>query len=162
MAKKELEFVSKTDFGDFQKSVEATQGRMLDILEELSKPKSVNPQVGATVQAAKEANAVTETTVQEDYLPPQYKKIMDKHFDPTDGFEGFLKFPSDEEGSQSAITFTVIVPEKFTNRTDAHKKYYKTDIRMVALRPENIIRGIDSWCNKVAKNLHYNKLLKTK
>ena len=98
------------------------------------------------------------------HLPPQYQKIFEKYFDPKDGFEARLNFPEiDDQGRESGgITFTIVVPVKFSNAGDAYLKHYKVDIRTRALRPDNVGKGIVDWCIRVAKNLHYNRHIKTK
>lgn len=98
------------------------------------------------------------------FLPPQYQKIFEKYFDPADGFTARLMFPEvDEKGNETGgITFTIVVPLKFTNETDAYLKMYKQDLRTRALLPHNIAGGIDAYCKAVANNLHYNRQLKTK
>lgn len=148
--------VKQEDFNKFKETVEATQNRILDLLEQQAKLRDAVPETPAQIVEKDPSN--------NDFLPNHYQKIIDKHFDPTDGFEGRITFPemNPEGGEMGGITFTLVVPPKFSNMTDAHKKFYKVDLRTVALRPENIIRGIDQWCAKVSQNLRYNKLMKTK
>ncbi len=97
-------------------------------------------------------------------LPPQYQRMFEKFFDPADGFEGRLNFPEiDEKGRETGgLTFTIIVPDKFSNMNDGYKKMYKHDLRTKALMPHNMAQGIQTWCEMVAKNLRYNKNLQTK
>jgi hypothetical protein len=158
------ESVKASEFVEFKKTVEETQNRMLDILEEMTKSRQEQKDVATAVQEAKVEATPSKDGEPNGFLPPQYQKVFEKHFDINDGFTGRLNFPEmDETGAEmGGITFTIVVPQKFTNMSDAHQKFYKIDLRTVALRPENIVRGIDSWCSKVAKNIKYNKLLRTK
>lgn len=167
--------VSQSDFDSFKEETTKTQNRMLDLLENLSKaPVETKTGLGQNAAASRNvlmanpgANAVVGTNdvyagPTEKQMPPQYERIMWKHFDPADGFKGEMEFPSDEDTTRGAITFTVIVPAKFSNASEAHKKYYKEDRRLIVIRPESIVRDIDSWCSRVSKNLRYNKKMVTK
>jgi hypothetical protein len=104
------------------------------------------------------------TTLDDELLPRQYKQIFERYFDLADGFTARLTFPEvDEKNKETGgITFTIFVPEKFSNAGPAYLKMYKVDLRSRALQPSNIAAGIDEWCKAVAKNLHYNKNIKTK
>lgn len=160
--KSEGEFVSKAELESFKKDVADGQNKMLDILERMSANITVPsaPTPNMTGGLAAMAPTLRDVSAEPNgFLPEQYQKIVDKHFDPADGFSARLNFPEmDDSGREmGGITFTIIVPQKFTNMSDAAQKFYKTDVRLVALRPENIIRGIDSWCGKVAKNIKYNR-----
>ncbi len=156
--------VSVTEFNDFKAGVEQTQGKMLDILEEMSKSKSVNPAVATAVQNTRpDSVSAQDAAPQQEVMPPQYQRLMDKYLDPADGFRGKLNFLTDHEGGGTdAITFTIFVPKKISNASEAHWGYYKQDERMTALKAENIGRGIETWSAKVAKNLNYNILMKRK
>jgi len=164
MAKKTLDVISAKEFEDFKKSTEDTQNKMLNLLENLSQPKPEQRQINLAVQATQNEINSEKDAIANGFLPPQYQRVFEKYFDPKDGFEARLNFPEmDEQGREmGGITFTIIVPTKFSNVSDAHKKFYKVDMRLVALRPENIVRGIEAWCSKVSKNIRYNKNLKTK
>jgi len=112
---------------------------------------TVTPTVTPTVTTSKQIHH-TETL---EYQPKQmlqqeYQRIFEEYFDINDGFEAEMDF-SDK------ITFTVMVPQKFSNATSAHWDFYKSDKRMVALPQGNISGGIQDWCDKVCKNIHYNK-----
>lgn len=98
------------------------------------------------------------------HLPSQYQRVFEKYFDPKDGFEARLNMPEiDDEGRESGgITFSILVPLKFSNAGEAYLKHYKVDVRTRALRPDNVGKGIVDWCIRVAKNLHYNRNLRSK
>lgn len=98
-------------------------------------------------------------------IPDNYKKIFDKFFDEDDGFTARMNFGDMDEktGEESGgITFTIFVPMKFSNTDDGYRKLYKVDLRTRALQPHNIAKGIEEWCKAVARNLKYNKLMRTK
>ena len=88
-------------------------------------------------------------------LPTNYQVIFEEYFDIKDGFEAEISYDDN-------ISFTIIVPMKFSNASEAWKKYYKVDKRMKVLKQGNIEGGIKDWCVLVAKNLRYNKDLQTK
>lgn len=135
--------VSKKEFKTFQETI-------LAAISALVPEKEVKKEV-ATV----EDNAV---------MPKQYQTIFEKHFDPEDGFTGRLTFPEiDESGRESGgLTFSIFVPEKFSNATDAWRQYYKNDIRMKALSASDLAGGISKYCELVSKNLNYQKNLMRK
>lgn len=91
-------------------------------------------------------------SVSEPTLPANYQAIFEEYFDPQDGFEAEMSY----EGN---ISFTIIVPMKFSNATEAWKSYYKIDRRTKVLKQGNIEGGIRDWCALVAKNLKYDKNL---
>jgi hypothetical protein len=88
-------------------------------------------------------------------LPSNYQTIFEEYFDIKDGFEAEISYDDN-------ISFTIIVPMKFSNASEAWKTYYKVDKRMKVLKQGNIEGGIKDWCVLVAKNLRYNKDLQTK
>lgn len=138
--------VSKSEFEAFQKSI-------LGALEKLGESKE-------KVEVKKEVATVEDNGV----LPKQYQNLFEKYFDPADGFTGRLTFPEiDEDGKESGgLTFSIFVPDKFSNATDAWKTYYKTDIRVKALSSTDLAGGISKYCELVAKNLNYNRNLMRK
>lgn len=103
-------------------------------------------------------------TNHENSLPAQYQKIFDDIFDPRDGFTGRLQMPElDAKGNTSSgLMFTIIVPMKFSNMSDAHRVLYKQDLRSISLSADAMPSGILSWCRRVAKNIGYQKSSVTK
>jgi hypothetical protein len=165
MAKKQIEgevreFVDKAEFERFRNEQEKIQNKMLALLE-----KSVEPATTVSPVLKGEAPTGAATNMFDgEYLPPQYKNIFEKYFDPTDGFTARLTFPEvDGKNKETGgITFTIVVPQKFTNAGEAYLKMYKVDLRSRALQPSNIAAGIDEWCKAVSRNLHYQRNVKTK
>ena len=158
-------FVTRDELFSFQKNIlDAIELKMSPTTNEATfreKPKAE----GVVATAISDAQALVEAAGADvGYMPPQYTRIFEKYFDPADGFEARLVFPDiDEQGRESGgIMFTINVPMKFSNAQEAYKTFYKVDIRSRALRPDGISKGIDDWCRRVARNLGYNKMLKTK
>lgn len=144
--------VTVADFEKFKQEVNENQTKILDILEKMgSSSKKV---VGESDSASFENSS----GLIDSHLPVQYKVIFEKYFDPDDGFEAKLVFPE----SGGAIMFSISVPLKISNATQAHKDFYKKDTRDKALSPSDIAGGIEKWCKLVAKNLNYNRNLKRK
>jgi len=163
MAKKERlegEFVSKSEFDSFKSEQTDNFNAVLNKLDKIVSP-SIEPNLHET--PAVETGAALNNFSGE-YLPPQYKQIFEKYFDPADGFTARLTFPDiDDKGRESGgITFTIFVPLKFSNTDDAYRKMYKQDLRTRALQPHNIGKGIEDYCRIVARNLKYNRTIKTK
>jgi len=150
-------FVDKADFDKFKSEQAKIQEKILELLT-----------TRIEVTPTKEEKIVDEGKPQDifngEYLPPQYKQIFEKYFDPEDGFTAKLSFPDiDEKGIESGgITFTIFVPLKLSNTDDGYRKMFKQDLRTRALQPNNIAKGIEAYCKLVAKNLHYNRSLARK
>lgn len=155
-------FVDKAEFDAFKASQEASQDKILDVLEKMSvEPKKVDV---ASFGVPKEETGAPSNMFDGEYLPPQYRAVFEKYFDPADGFTARLSFPeiNDKGQETGGITFTIFVPLKFSNTDDAYRKMYKQDLRSRALQPSNIGKGIEEYCRIVARNLHYNRNLRTK
>jgi hypothetical protein len=88
-------------------------------------------------------------------LPANYQAIFEEYFDPADGFEAEMSY----EGN---ISFTIIVPMKFSNASEAWKSYYQIDRRTKVLKQGNIEGGIREWCERVSRNIKYQKNVKMK
>lgn len=170
------QYVGKEEFDKFQEENTLVQNKILDMLENISKPieivegrpvtaTDIVPGAVVNKPGAKNVSEKAADAFMSGILPPQYQKVFDKYFDTDDGFEARLMFPEvdDETGNETGgITFTIIVPKKFSNAPDGYQKMYKHDLRTRALLPHNISKGIEDWCKIVAQNLKYNKMLKTK
>ena len=85
-------------------------------------------------------------------LNPAYQKIFDEYFDPADGFTGRLE----------GVYFTVVVPKKLSNASDAWKSFYKEDTRMKVLKHNRVEGDMREWCMMVARNLKYDRNVKLK
>lgn len=139
-AKKLAKVETKTDL---RAELDAFKAEVIDIL----KVSLTKEETGAEQETVM---PVTKTN-----LPANYQVIFEEYFDPSDGFQAEINY----EGN---ISFTIIVPEKFSNTTQAWREYYKIDRRTKVLKQGNIEGGIRDWCVLVAKNLKYNKSLLTK
>lgn len=148
----------REDFEVFKKSVNETQNKIIDILEKMQNKEEVKQENKPELKDEPIEN------VSGGSLPPNYKKIFDNYFDAEDCFEAQLNFPEQSEngGESGGLTFTIKVPDKLSNMIQAQKNFYKVDLRTVVLKPNNIAKGIDDWCKKVAQNLKYNKKFKFK
>lgn len=136
----EANFVTKNEFIDFKNEI-------VDILKEnLTKEKK---------EVVEEDGGEQGIVKNQTNLPSAYQGIFEEYFDVEDGFEAEISY----EGN---ISFTIIVPERFSNTTEAWKSYYKVDRRTKVLKQGNIEGGIRDWCILVARNLKYNKNLQTK
>ena len=153
--------VGRSEFKAFQKETRDGIGTILDTLERIgtmpmaASTGSPPPEVGGSTEEPGGPNG---------FLPPQYETIFQRYFDPEDGFTARISFPEvGEDGRESGgITFTIFVPEKFSNVTPAHRKLYKQDLRTRAVLPHNIAKGIEDWCKLVAQNLKYDRNIRTK
>lgn len=166
-------FVLKVDFESFKAQNAIAQNQIIDLLTELTSKKPETAQViqpiGSTTSTKpilppQNVAATMADAFSSGFLPPQYQKVFEKYFDPTDGFTARLTFPEvDEQGRETGgITFTIVVPLKLSNTDDGYRKMYKQDLRTRALQPHAISKGIEEWCAAVSRNLKYNKNLRTK
>lgn len=153
-AEREAKFVSKADFDGFKTSV-------VGILENISNKLNSTPE--RTVMMATEpekvnAGAVSHTNSAEpvvhnlDAVSPAYQAIFDKYFDMVDGFKAMLK----------GVNFKIEVPLHLSNAQQAHKDYYKNDIRHKVLDGHDIEGTMERYCKLVAHNLNYQKNIKLK
>lgn len=139
-------------------SFKDTQNQILSLLEQ----QVTNKQEGVSNQTEEVVNTVA--TAESSEFPRQYRSLVEKYFDPRDGFDFRLTWPEiDDKGRElGGLLFLIVVPRKFSNATDAYLEFYHTDIRPKALQPGDIAGGIDRYCQMVAKNLGYDKNVKTK
>lgn len=164
--------VAEAEFRSFQKETREGFGTILDALDKITANMGTPAASVETTEAAPDTRievtdeqaSEAETEEAMSFLPLQYARVFRKYFDEDDGFTARLSFPTvDAKGSESGgITFTIVVPEKFSNVSEAHKALYKVDLRTRALQPHNIAKGIEDWCAIVAKNLKYDRNIKTK
>lgn len=137
-------------------SIENTQNKMLELLETMSNRSSGN----ATLQAISPQPVVPSTSDSSRNvdLHQNYQHIYNKFFDPADGFSFKLEMPMrNEKGHSSAVMFYVYVPQKFKSCPDAYWDYYHCDPHSTVVDPGNIEGDIESWCKKVAQNIHYDR-----
>jgi len=145
----------KKELGEFKEEVLELVNKLIDaqtpplasvgIPQEVKTTEVINVEEGG---AQEDGNAVK-------VLPPNYQVIFEEYFDPKDGFKAELSFDNN-------IEFTIDVPLKFSNASEAHLTYYKIDKRNKVLVAGNIEGGIADWCKLVAKNLKYNRNVVTK
>ena len=85
-------------------------------------------------------------------ISQEYQNRFEKYFDPIDGFKGMLK----------GVNFKIEVPLKLSNAQDAHKTFYKHDIRHKVLDSHDIEGSLEKYCKLVASNLNYNRKIMLK
>jgi len=149
--------VSRREFEGFKDDVMGALKSLTDLLQETGVASKTNNDDYDDDFAGPQTN-------HENSLPAQYQKIFNDVFDPRDGFIGRLQMPElDSRGNTSSgLMFTIIVPMKFSNMSDAHRVMYKQDLRSISLSADAMPSGIQSWCKRVAKNIGYNKTNLTK
>ena len=129
----------KKELDEFKKEVRGSTNKILDILEGKTE---IIPQVEISGAPTSLLNSIQTNSS----LPQQYQVIFEEYFDVNDGFTAQMDFNSN-------ITFTITVPIKFSNITEAYRDFYHEDKRTVVLNQGDIEGGIRKWCDKVAKNL---------
>ncbi len=93
----------------------------------------------------------TETVRREDtYFP--YRSTVDKYFDPADGFDFKL----------DGLGFTIYVPRKFSNALDTHWDMHHSDKRHKVLESNDIVGGIEAYCELVVNQIGYQRDLVSK
>lgn len=155
-------FVDKKEFDEFREQNTAVQNEMINMLQQALAPKAVaaTPEKGSgEVSKPLPSYENQEAGPQENVLPPHYNVLVQKYFNPEDGFKFFLEYPTiDAKGLEvGGYLFTIDVPKKFSNATEAHYKFYKVDLRTRALQAAHMVKGIEEWCQRVARNLNYKK-----
>ncbi len=154
---KEAKFVSKGDFDSFKTSI-------VGILENISNQISANapaerrvlmatePEKPVDIGSLSHENSAEPVVHNLDKLSPRYQAIFERYFDPEDGFTAMLK----------GISFKIGVPLKLSNAQDAHKTYYKNDIRHKVLDGHDIEGTMERYCKVVAHNLNYKRNIRLK
>lgn len=142
-----VQFVNKK-IDDFVQKQEEQNNRILGLLEAI-----VNKDKSIVEDVKREENRV-KVEAKPSTLPALYEEVFSKYFDREDGFDAIF----DEKG----LTFTIIIPNNLSNRTEAEKSFYKEDLRSKRIELNNIIGGIENWCKLVCQNLKYNKNIKLK
>ncbi len=143
--------VSVEEFEEYKKSV----GASLDKFSEILTDAVTQLLQRNTEQPGQESiGPIPEQPLKDYGIPPEHEVVFSKYFDRDDGFDAKIDILEN--------TFTVIVPAKFSNASPAHKDFYTVDRRMVKMENNNPVGSVEIWCQKVAKNLRYDKNLKTK
>jgi len=149
--KNKPQYVVKEDFEDFKKSV-------VGILENISNKLNNEPErkvMMATSPEKTDAGSISNSPSNEPVvhnLIPEYQVIFEKYFDMDDGFKGMIK----------GVNFKIEVPLKLSNAQEAHKTFYKNDIRHIVLDGHDIEGSIEKYCKLVANNLKYKRNIKLK
>ena len=143
------EYTTKEDFESFKTSV-------VGILENISNKLNAEPErkvmMATSGQEVKKINYDIPEGHVEHNLIPEYQMIFDKYFDMDDGFKAIVK------GTQ----FKIEVPLSLSNAQDAHKTFYKSDIRFKVLDGHDIEGSMEKYCKLVASNLNYKRNVKLK
>jgi len=139
--KKDGQYVSAKEFEAYKKDTSSKLDKMLAILSEgkAEKVEDIDP--------SKEPATVST-------IPSEHEEVFSKYFDREDGF--------DAEIDVLENTFTIIVPPKHSNAAPAHRDFYKVDKRLIKMDNNNPLGTVEEYCGRVAKNLRYDKNLKTK
>lgn len=151
---KAKQFVSADDFNNFKTSV-------VGILEDISNKMNSTPE--RKVMTATEPEKVTQGSVSHapsnqevvhnlQNASSEYETIFEKYFDPEDEFKAMIK----------GVNFTLEVPMKLSNASDAHKTFYKRDIRHKVLDPHDIEGSMERYCKLVCQNLNYKRNVRLK
>lgn len=152
MAKKEkTEYTTKEDFDSFKTSV-------VGILEDISNKLNAEPErkvmmatEGKKEEVGNSGNSPSAEPVVHNLIP-EYQMIFDKYFDMDDGFKGMVK----------GVSLKIEVPLKLSNAQDAHKTFYKNDIRHKILDGHDVEGSMEKYCKLVVQNLNYRRNVKLK
>ena len=138
-------FSLKKDMDEFKKETKETNTKILGALESIMNKDEVPEPVT-------EEKEKTESEIME--LTKQQRDIFEYYFDPADGFTANYDI--------NLNVFTINVPMKLSNVSDAHKALYKVDLRSKKVDSNNILGSIKAWCILVAQNLKYERRIKLK
>jgi hypothetical protein len=148
MTKKEIKSNDlKKELDDFKLEVKEQNSQILDILEKIvNKDEPVAP-LTEPVLDNKQEEAVVELT-------PKQQEIFEYYFDPADGFKAWYDVNNN--------LFTIEVPMKLSNTTEAYRALYKQDLRSKKVDQNNILGSIKEYCILVANNLKYERRIRFK
>ena len=136
-----------------KKELDEFKAEVLDILKVALTPKETTVDLTTDTDIMEGGAQDDDKSVK--VLPAKYQAIFEEYFDTTDGFTAEMSF-------ENNIEFTIDVPRKFSNATEAHWTGNHADKRNKVLQAGNIEGGIREYCILVAKNLKYDKKLLTK
>ena len=138
-------FSLKKDMDEFKKETKETNTKILGALESImNKDEKVEP---ITEEEPKVESEILELTKQQ-------RDIFEYYFDPADEFTANYDI--------NLNVFTINVPMKLSNVSDAYKSLYKVDLRSKKVDSNNILGSIKAWCILVAQNLKYERRIKLK
>lgn len=144
-------YVGKEDFKAFRDNVMSSLNTLTDLIAK-AQPKVAPPKVTGPKNTAE----VLAGSIQNEAI---FQKMFQEYFDPKDGFIATVGFPTQNNKGQttSGFTFTISVPEKWNNTSDAYKSLYgMADLRTRVIDPNDPIGSTRDWCVKVAHNLGYD------
>lgn len=160
MAKEKKVDILEQSLNEFKSSTEDKLNKIVGVLEGLAnKPSAPERNVIMATEPEKvNAGSVSHTNSAEpvvhnlDAISPSYQEIFDKYFDMTDGFKAMLK----------GVNFKIEVPLHLSNAQQAHKDFYKNDIRHKVLDGHDIEGTMERYCKLVAHNLNYSRNIRLK
>ena len=132
--------VSKAEFDGFKNQVDDNFTKIIGLLQDKKESAGVAKAVPSVAAEVK--------------VPLTHEEVFSKYFDREDGF--------DCEIDVLENTFTIIVPPKHSNASPAHKEYYPVDKRLIKMDNNNPLGTVEEYCSRVARNLRYDKSIKTK
>jgi len=136
----------KKELDTFKEESKQRDTKIFSALETLLNKDEVNPEPVTEEPAETESEVIV--------LTKQQRDIFEYYFDPKDGFKANYDI--------NLNVFTIEVPEKFSNVTDAHKALYKQDLRSKKVDPNNILGSMKAWCILVKQNLKYERRIQLK
>jgi len=135
----------KKDMDEFKEETRKTNTKILGALESImNDDKKVEPITEKEEETEEEIVKLTK----------QQRDIFEHYFDPADDFTAWYDI--------NLNIFTIQVPVKLSNVSEAHKALYKNDLRSKKVDPNNILGSMKHWCTLVAQNLKYEKRIKLK
>ena len=146
---------------EFKTSTDDKFNKIIGVLETMAnKPTTPERNVMMATEGEKPvtAGSVSHTNSAEPVVhnlhavSPAYQEIFEKYFDMADGFKAMLK----------GVNFKIEVPLHMSNAQQAHKDFYKIDIRHKVLDGHDIEGTMERYCKLVAHNLNYNRQIKLK
>lgn len=146
-------YVSADDFNSFKSSIVGILENISSKLNDSVEPERKVMTTGSVekTDAGSISSAPSNETVVHN-LDDEQQAIFDKYFDMEDGFIGMLK----------GVNFKIEVPLKLSNAQEAHKTFYKKDVRHKVLDGNDINGSLERWCRLVASNLNYKRNVRLK
>ena len=135
-----------------KEDVQKITGALVEItksLNELKNPYGNKPEPIQPTKPKEEVNVPKEEIPDPDKMPipPAWRKMVDETLGLDFGID--VVYPQ----SGSGFLFKIIVPPEKSNASQAHKEFYKVDIRTKAINYAEGIEGVKKFCELVASNL---------
>lgn len=138
---------------NLEKRVDELASNLNTLADAVSKLVKMQEQPTAQLKTTPEQEPVKDETIDNSYLPPRYREIVDNILSPEFG----AKVTDFED--RTDFQFTIIVPQKYSSLSKEQYEEMRGDIRSRIIPRGLGENGVRDWCKLVRTNLnkYYSK-----